>query len=106
MGIKKIKIAGIYFGITNFSLRNLMMNIIESAKNKKIPSLLIIEIKAVRINELQINFLLLLRKSAIPVVPKRMYSGSVIPNEEFNIILGSNAKIIVPTKLNLLLKNF
>jgi hypothetical protein len=51
------------------------------------------------------SFLLLVRKKTNPVVPKRMYKGSVIPNEEFSMILGSNAKIIAPTTLNLSLKN-
>ena len=47
-----------------------------------------------------------LKKITSDDMPNKIKSGSVIPNVEFKIILGSNANNATPTREILLLKNF
>ena len=99
-------ILGKYVFKTSFENLNLIKNKIVKVKNRKIPSDLIIVQNDARINAKIISFLLYLKKINNDDTPNKMNSGSVIPNNEFNIILGSKANNAAPTNEIFSSKNF
>ena len=70
------------------------------------PSYLTIEIKDISINPIQTIFLFSLRNNASDEVVRKMYRGSVNPENEFCIIRGSNIKNIVHNNERFFPKNF
>ena len=95
-----------YFRIVNFSFLNLTKNIMLIIKNKICPSPLIRDVSAAKTNERYTNFLSELRKRTKVNVENKIYIGSIIPNIEFWINLGSNAKINAPITEYFGSKNF
>ena len=103
---KKIIKAGIYVFKISFEILFFSKNNIDIVINKKIPSDRTIVVKDTSVNAIKIPFLSYLKNSSNDVIPNKIKSGSVIPNVEFKIILGSKANNAAPTKEILLLKNF
>jgi hypothetical protein len=66
-------------------------------KNKNNPSARTIVAHDAKIKDNNITFLSYFRKSTNDVIPNKINKESVIPNNEFKIILGSNAIKATPT---------
>ena len=73
---------------------------------KKIPSDLTIVQNEASAKDNNIAFCSYFRKRTSEDTPNNMNNGSVIPKNEFNRILGSNAKNDTPTRDIFLLKKF
>lgn len=103
---KKTTILGTYVFSISFENRYFIKNRIDRVKNRKIPSDLTIVQKDASTNAKMISLRLYLKKNTSDKTPNKMNNGSVIPNKEFNIILGSKANSTTPTSAIFSAKNF
>ena len=103
---RKIIKAGRYVFKISFEILYFIKNKIDIVTNKNIPSERIIVANDASVNAIKIPFLSYLKKITSDEIPNKIKSGSVIPNMEFKIILGSKANNAAPIREILLLKNF
>ena len=82
-----------------------MKNIIDKAKNRKIPSERTIVANDAIPNAIYIFFELSDKNKTKESVKRKINSGSVTPNNEFSIILGSKLNIAIPIMANFLSTN-
>jgi len=104
--IRKITILGRYVLMISFENLNFIKNNIVKVKKRKTPSDLTIVLNDARMNAKIIPFLPYRKKITRDDVPSKINNGSVIPNNEFNMILGSKANSAAPTNEILSSKNF
>ena len=84
----------------------LIKNNIVNVKKRKIPSDLTTVANDARINDKNIHLRSYFKKITREDIPSKINNGSVIPNNEFRIILGSKANSAAPTNAILLSKYF
>jgi hypothetical protein len=93
----KINTHGRYVFIISLDILYFIKNNIVSVKKRKIPSERTIVQHDANMKDKNIIFLSYLKKSTNDDTPNKMNNGSVIPNNELRIILGSNANSVAPT---------
>lgn len=103
---RKMIRAGTYVFKISFEILFFNKNNIDIVNTKKIPSERTIVVNDASVNAIITPFLSYLKNIKSDVIPNKIKSGSVIPNVEFKMILGSKANNDAPTKEILLLKNF
>ena len=95
---RKIITQGRYVFRISFEILNLIKNNIVKVAKRKIPSALTIEVKETRMKETMIHFRSYFKKITRDDIPSKINNGSVMPNNELSIILGSNTNNAAPTK--------
>tara|TARA_B100000029_G_scaffold182591_1_gene180208 strand:- start:12705 stop:13070 length:366 start_codon:yes stop_codon:yes gene_type:complete len=102
---KNITIASTGYRILYFSFFNLKNKIIIIGNSNTNASYLARHASPIKINELIMYFLFLLKNRAKDEITKKRNIGSVMPETEFNIILGSKISITGAIKAMVFGKN-
>jgi len=93
----KIITHGRYVFRISLEILYFIKNNIVSVKKRKIPSERTIVQHDANMKDKNISLLSYLKKSTNDDTPNKMNNGSVMPNNELSIILGSNANNAAPT---------
>jgi len=93
----KIITHGRYVFRISLDILYFIKNNIESVKKRKTPSERTIVQHDAKINDKNISLFSYLKKNTNDDTPNKMNNGSVMPNNELRIILGSNANSAAPT---------
>lgn len=102
---KKTTMLGTYVFSISLEKRCFIKNRIVNVKNRKIPSDLTIVQNDTSTNAKIVSLRPYLKKSTKEETPSKMNNGSVIPNNEFNMILGSKTNNATPISAILSSKN-